>query len=117
VSRRRLVTLGLIAATVALGLASRRLLPAWVGDALYAVMVYWLVVFLRPALASLKAGLLTWALCAGVEVSQLWHPAWLDAVRATLLGRLVLGTTFVWSDLAYYALGALTAALSERGRY
>jgi hypothetical protein len=36
---------------------------------------------------------------------QLWQPPWLQAVRATLLGRLVLGNTFTWGDFLYYAIG------------
>jgi hypothetical protein len=38
---------------------------------------------------------------------QLWQPAWLQAMRATLPGRLVLGNTFVWSDFLYYVLGCV----------
>jgi len=46
---------------------------------------------------------------AVVEFGQLWHPHWLHLLRQTLPGRLLLGTTFVWSDFLYYALGCLTA--------
>jgi hypothetical protein len=41
-----------------------------------------------------------------LEVLQLWQPAWLQAVRATLPGRLVLGSTFSPSDFWYYLIGA-----------
>ncbi|NJN21099.1 MAG: DUF2809 domain-containing protein [Leptolyngbya sp. RL_3_1] len=40
-----------------------------------------------------------------LEVLQLWQPPWLQAIRATLPGRLVLGNTFTWSDFPYYAIG------------
>lgn len=40
-----------------------------------------------------------------LEFLQLWQPPWLQAIRATLPGRLILGNTFVWSDFFYYALG------------
>ena len=49
------------------------------------------------------------ATCA-VEFLQLWHPAWLEAIRRTLPGRLVLGTTFSWGDFPAYAIGAMLAA-------
>ena len=35
----------------------------------------------------------------------------LEVARATHLGRLALGSTFMWSDLAYYAAGASLAGL------
>lgn len=50
--------------------------------------------------------------CAGallatilVECAQLWHPGWLDSVRATRPGGLLLGSTFQWADFPYYFLG------------
>lgn len=104
---------------VALGLASR--LPAspelartWAGDPLYAVLIYLLVRFGRPRLPLPMSALGAWILCAAVEVSQLWHPAWLDAVRATRLGALVLGRGFLWSDLAAYAVGVALALGVDR---
>jgi hypothetical protein len=41
-----------------------------------------------------------------LEVLQLWHPWPLELVRATFLGRALLGTTFTWLDFPYYALGS-----------
>ncbi|MGD1907001.1 MAG: DUF2809 domain-containing protein [Leptolyngbyaceae cyanobacterium] len=40
-----------------------------------------------------------------LEILQLWQPPWLQAIRATLPGRLVLGNTFTWSDFPYYVVG------------
>ncbi|WP_017651939.1 DUF2809 domain-containing protein [Fortiea contorta] len=42
-----------------------------------------------------------------LEVLQLWHPPLLENMRATLIGKLLLGTTFVWWDFLYYALGCI----------
>ncbi len=41
-----------------------------------------------------------------LEVLQLWHPAWLEACRRTIPGRLLLGTTFDWTDFPPYFVGA-----------
>jgi hypothetical protein len=57
--------------------------------------------------------LLALAFAWGVEFSQLYHAPWIDAVRATLPGRLVLGTTFNWPDLLAYALGVGLGALED----
>ena len=58
--------------TIAAGLASRRwpgLLPdalgKYPGDALYAVMVYWLVVFARPRSGIVRSAALALAICFG----------------------------------------------------
>ena len=34
-----------------------------------------------------------------VEESQLYHASWIDSIRGTTLGALVLGHGFLWSDL------------------
>jgi len=40
-----------------------------------------------------------------VEFSQLYQAPWIDMVRSTLPGRLILGSTFNWPDLPAYTLG------------
>lgn len=49
----------------------------------------------------------------GVEVSQLYHAPWIDAIRAMVPGRLVLGTTFNWPDLPAYSVGIALGSLAE----
>jgi len=41
-----------------------------------------------------------------IEFAQLWQPPFLQALRATLPGRLVLGNAFAWSDFPFYFAGA-----------
>ncbi|MEQ8963007.1 MAG: DUF2809 domain-containing protein [Coleofasciculus sp. C2-GNP5-27] len=41
-----------------------------------------------------------------LEVLQLWQPPFLQAIRATLLGRVILGNTFTWSDFPAYFIGS-----------
>ena len=50
-----------------------------------------------------------------IEVSQLCHASWIDSIRGTTLGGLLLGFGFVWSDLACYAVGVGLGMLIERG--
>ena len=54
------------------------------------------------------------ATCA-LEVLQLWRPWFLQAIRATYLGSVILGTTFVWWDFPHYLLGCLIGWLWMRG--
>jgi len=108
-----------VAATIALGLASRAVAPAlpwWLaknaGDALYATMVFFGIGFVAPRIRTSTAAAIALAFCAAIECSQRIHTPWLDAVRDTLPGHLVLGQGFHALDLACYALGvALGAAL------
>lgn len=109
----------LTAATIALGLATRRFrgaLPgfvgAYAGDVLWAAMVYLLAAALWPRAPARRLAAGTAAFALAVELGQLYHAPWIDAVRQTRLGGLVLGFGFLWSDLVCYAAGiALTATL------
>ena len=42
---------------------------------------------------------------SALELLQLWHPWALEQVRATFVGRTLIGTTFAWWDFPHYAIG------------
>lgn len=42
-----------------------------------------------------------------LECLQLWHPPLLEQMRSTLVGRLLLGSTFSWWDFPHYAIGCI----------
>ncbi|MBU7584201.1 MAG: DUF2809 domain-containing protein [Nostoc sp. TH1S01] len=42
-----------------------------------------------------------------LEFLQLWHPPILEAMRATLIGKMLLGSTFSWWDFPHYVLGCI----------
>ena len=72
----------------------------------YAVFFILLIFFLFPrpaAILPIAIGVLVWT-CL-VEFSQLWHPPWLESIRATVAGRLLLGNSFSWWDFPAYPLG------------
>ena len=58
-------------------------------------------------------------LCVGIglsyliEISQLYHAPWIDAIRATALGGLVLGFGFLWSDILCYTVGVLLGIIVD----
>lgn len=120
-SRTRVRLAAALGVTIWLGLASRRwplpgFLAEYTGDALYAVAAYWAIALLRPAWPAFGLALAAWGASAAVEISQLFHPPWLDAIRATRPGALVLGHGFKPEDLAAYAAGAgLAFALDAAG--
>lgn len=107
----------LAALTIAAGLASRRypeLLPEFVaryaGDTLWAAMVFWLLAMLWPRARTRGLAIGALGIAVGVELSQLYHSPWIDTIRETRLGALALGSGFLWSDLACYAVGVGVAA-------
>lgn len=82
------------------------------GDALWATMITFGISALFPTRSLLSRAAIAYAICAAVEFSQLIHTPSLDALRATTLGGLVLGSGFDFRDLAAYAAGvALGVAL------
>ncbi|MFE8603437.1 ribosomal maturation YjgA family protein [Archangium violaceum] len=117
--RSRALLLPLMVLVVALGLGSRsqaarlhlpRFVTDYAGDALWTVMVYLCLVFVLPRLSVRRAAASALGLSVLVELSQLVHTPWLDALRAHRLGALVLGRGFLASDLVCYAVGAGLAA-------
>jgi hypothetical protein len=42
-----------------------------------------------------------------LECLQTWQPPWLQRIRANLIGRLLLGTTFSWWDMPAYFVGSV----------
>lgn len=124
---RAAVFLALACATIAIGLVvhfhGAALGPVGrdvLGDALWAMMIAWLAGVLAPRARLAVRCTCAYAVCATVELSQLYHAPALDAARATTLGHLVLGSGFDPRDLAAYAAGVALAALLEsaiRRRY
>lgn len=108
------------ALTIPLGLLTRADLPlpaiiaAYGGDTLYATLIFFLAALLWPRAPTWKLATAALGFCYAIELSQLYHAPWLDALRRTLPGRLVLGSGFRWDDLLCYAAGVLLAAAVDR---
>jgi hypothetical protein len=84
------------------------------GDALWAAMIAWWVGALAPGASLVRRGAAAYGVCVAVELSQLYHAPGIDAVRATRVGHLVLGSGFDPRDLVAYAGGVAAAVLIER---
>lgn len=99
-------------AVIPLGLASKVYVgpgQSWVegyaGDLLYEIAWMLFLAAIWPRIAPGRLALGVFGATAAVELLQLWQPPWLQALRATLPGKLLLGSTFVSWDFLYYALG------------
>ena len=84
------------------------------GDALWAMMIVWLVSVVATRVPLRTRGLLAFAICVAVELSQLYQTPFLNAVRNTLPGRLVLGRGYDPHDFLAYAAGAVVAVIVAR---
>ena len=113
--RARLIYFIVICSVIFLGLASRQIggIPLFIGDILWAVMIFFITRFLFLHTKVKTLVFLSFAICYLVEISQLYQAEWINVIRATLLGRLVLGQGFSWGDLISYSVGIAMAAWIE----
>jgi len=79
----------------------------YLGDVLYQIFLILLIIFIFPQASTRWTSLGVFITSSLIEFLQLWHPPFLQAIRATLLGRLMLGTTFSWEDFLFYAVGGI----------
>lgn len=107
-------------AVVFIGLASRRYrdhLPGFIaeyaGDTLWALMVFLLISTVFSGGPIGKRSIIALILSFLVETSQLYHAPWIDAIRQTTLGGLVLGHGFLWTDLICYSVGIASGSIAE----
>lgn len=107
--------------TIVLGLASRKfshLLLLFIaensGDVIWAMMVYFGFRFLLVRKSLITAIWLSFSFSFGIEFSQLYQAEWINQVRGTLLGGLVLGKGFLTVDLIRYTAGILIATVLDK---
>ena len=103
----------LICIIIILGLVSREIsfVPLFVGDVLWAMMIFFIIQFLFINIDILVLFLASLMICYLVEISQLNQVEWLNNIRMTRLGRLVLGQGFLWSDIISYTVGITIATV------
>jgi hypothetical protein len=103
----------LIIVTIIIGLLSRHYtaIPLFIGDVLWALMVYFIMRFLFIKVAIKSITIYSVLFCYAIELSQLYKAPWIDSLRHTLFGRLVLGDTFLWGDLLSYTGGIVIGVL------
>jgi hypothetical protein len=96
---------------IAIGLLARTIpdhLPHWYttyfGDFLWAMLIFFLycLVFRMKPKRAFYCSIITTYL---IEISQLFHPPWLEALRSMKVFSLILGFGFLWSDIIAYTLG------------
>ena len=117
--RNRKIYLGLIIITILVGILSRtnlipELIYPYVGDFLYALMFFFIIGFLFPNVKTLKIALISIGICYIIELFQLYQSEWINNIRNNKLGGLILGFSFLWSDIISYTLGGFTGFIFEK---
>jgi hypothetical protein len=109
---------------VILGLSSRvysESLPEFIalhfGDALWASMIYFAVRSLFVKRNFYWAVGISLLFCCGIEFSQLYQADWINRIRATYLGALILGKGFLSVDLLRYSIGIVVSLWIDKYYY
>jgi len=112
VNNKRLLFAAAFLASVALGLASRKfptlfpsILGKYLGDALWAIMVFCVWGVLLPRLTTAKLAVYALLTSYADEFSQIYQSDWINRVRSTPAGHLALGSAFSWFDMLAYTVG------------
>jgi hypothetical protein len=90
------------------------LLQDIIGSLAYQILLMFLIAFFYPRVSLVKIAV--WvcvASCVG-ELLQLWQPPLLQTIRATWIGRIVLGNTFTVLDFPPYVVGSFLGWLGLR---
>jgi hypothetical protein len=105
---------------VVLGLCSRRYsraLPEFVatyaGDTLWALTAFLGLGALFPRWPTRRVCAAALLFSFAVELSQLYHSPWIDRIRHTRVGGMILGYGFLWSDLLCYSVGVCAGFILE----
>ncbi|MFX3623217.1 MAG: DUF2809 domain-containing protein [Ectobacillus sp.] len=119
-TRKRLAYGVILILVMLLGLYTRKradLIPSvlnpYIGDALWALMIFIGFGILFNTANIKTVAFIALSFCYAIEWSQLYHGYWIDELRGTTLGGLVLGYGFLWSDLLAYFIGIASGALVE----
>jgi Protein of unknown function (DUF2809) len=102
-----------------IGLASRAystpngIIHIYLGDVLWAAMIYCGLRSLLPSIPKSKTALYAISFCFLIEISQLYQAQWINNIRHTTLGGLVLGFGFLWGDLVSYSVGIVLTWLFD----
>jgi len=83
------------------------------GDSLWALVVFLCFGTAFPRSSTARIALVAVCFAWSVEFLQLYHAPWIDGIRSTRPGQLVLGSVFNSPDLVAYVVGIAFGAAAE----
>jgi hypothetical protein len=121
--RNRPTYLALVIVIITLGLFTRSsflplimkggFIATYAGDTLWATMIYLIICVAFPKWSPFRIALIALGFCYAIEISQLYQQDWLNQIRNTRLGALILGRGFLWTDFLCYTVGIQLAYLFD----
>lgn len=120
--KQRLIYLAVSGSMIPIGLIARSLrgdadvstslgfITTYLGDALWAVMFFFLFAAILLSWPTTRLLALTLAFTIGIELSQLYHGEPLATLRSFPPTRFLLGSTFLWSDIICLTVGTTLAS-------
>ena len=119
--KNRIIYIIIFVVVIILGLSSRVFsdhLPLFIsshfGDALWASMVYFGCRILFRNKGLFVSVVLSVVFSYSIEFSQLYQADWINDLRSTLLGALILGKGFLSIDLIRYGIGIVCSWVMDR---
>ena len=85
----------------------------YAGDTLWTLMIFLGLGFLFPTMRTWKIAAASLLFSYGVEISQLYQAPWINSIRGTFIGAVILGSGFIWSDFVCYSVGCGIGMLGE----
>lgn len=117
----RIVYIVVVVIIIFLGLASRKFshfLHPFVaenaGDILWAMLVYFGFRFFLVRKSLITSICISLMFSFGIEFSQMYQADWLNQIRGTSLGALVLGKGFLTVDLIRYTTGIIVVTILDK---
>jgi len=89
-------------------------LRTYVGDTLWALALFLTLGLIFARIPTAMITILALATAYGIELSQLYQAPWINRLRDTAFGALILGFGFKWTDLLCYTAGVTLGAAGER---
>ena len=78
------------------------------------MLLFFIFALILRKMSTFKVATVTLLFTYSIEISQLFHPQWLEALRSIKVFAFILGYGFLWSDIVAYTLGISTGVLVER---
>ncbi|MEA3497140.1 MAG: DUF2809 domain-containing protein [Bacteroidota bacterium] len=103
-----------------LGILSRKysaqlpfFIAEYTGDTMWALAVFFVFRLVFNNKKSISIAFYSLIFSVVIEVSQIYKANWVDTIRQTTIGGLILGFGFLWSDIFCYLCGILIALFIE----
>lgn len=107
--------------TIVAGLLSRKFMfifpksiAPYIGDAIWASMIYFIIRTVIPNLKIINVAFIAIIVSYSIEISQLYQADWINNIRNTSLGGLVLGHGFLYEDLIAYLIGNIASMVIDK---